>query len=204
MNYYLKRIFYSMKIEIVSERYFGTNCYIVYDEKSGKCAVIDPASEKAAEAVKKLSLTPEFILLTHGHFDHISGVNGFLAEYDIPLYIHENDAELLTDGYKNASSLLIGGNITVTAEPRTLKAGDELSLGELKLTVVHTPGHTRGCVCYFCGDSVFTGDTVFAYDRGRTDLYGGDETAIIDSIHKLLPLLKGKTVYPGHGPKRTF
>ena len=193
-----------LKVNIMPLGRMSVNCYIVYDEVSGKCAVIDPASKDAAETVKRLSLSPEFILLTHGHFDHISGVNAFLAEYDVPVYVHESDAELLADGYKNASALLIGESITVNAVPKTLKAGDTLFVGELEISVVHTPGHTRGCVCYFCGDAVFTGDTVFAYDRGRTDLYGGDESTIIDSIRKLLPKLGGKTVYPGHGQTRKF
>ncbi|MBQ8447726.1 MAG: MBL fold metallo-hydrolase [Clostridia bacterium] len=193
-----------MRIDIVTERYYGENCYIVSDEKSGKCAVIDPASHGIALEVERLGLKPEFVLLTHGHFDHIGGTDEFLEKYNVPLYVHENDAELLTDGYKNASSLLIGEAVTVSAEPKTLKNGDALSLGSLEIGVVHTPGHTRGCVCYFCGDAVFTGDTVFAYDRGRTDLYGGDETTILDSIRKLMPMLKGKTIYPGHGPERKF
>ena len=193
-----------MKIEIVTERYYGENCYIVYDEKSGKCAVIDPASEGAFSVLEKLSLTPEYVLLTHGHFDHIGGVNAFLEKYNIPVYIHEDDAELLSDGYKNASAPLIGESITVKAEPKKLRDGDELAIGALTVTAVHTPGHTRGCVCYFCGDAVFTGDTVFAFDRGRTDLYGGDEETIINSIRGLLPLLRGKTIYPGHGQSRTF
>lgn len=193
-----------MRIDIVTERYYGENCYIVSDEKSGKCAVIDPASHGIALEVERLGLKPEFVLLTHGHFDHIGGTDEFLEKYNVPLYVHEDDAELLTDGYKNASSLLIGNAVTVSAEPKTLKDGDALSLGSLEIGVVHTPGHTRGCVCYFCGDAVFTGDTVFAYDRGRTDLYGGDETTILDSIRKLMPMLKGKTIYPGHGPERKF
>ena len=193
-----------MRIEIVTERYYGENCYIVYDGNGGKCAVIDPASSDVISAMEKLSLTPEFVLLTHGHFDHISGVNEFLEKYNVPVYIHEEDAELLADGYKNASSLLIGTTVNVKAKPRILRDGDELLLGELKINVMHTPGHTRGCVCYFCGDAVFTGDTVFAYDRGRTDLYGGDESTIINSIKMLMPLLKGKTIYPGHGPNRRF
>ena len=193
-----------MNIEIVTERYYGENCYIVYENGSGKCAVIDPASEAALCELEKLSLTPEFILLTHGHFDHISGVNALHAEYPVPVYVHEEDAELLSDGYKNASAPLIGESVTVAAEPKTLRAGESVKLGTLEFTAVHTPGHTRGCVCYFCGDAVFTGDTVFAYDRGRTDLYGGDEETIVNSIRALLPMLKGKTVYPGHGPCRMF
>ena len=193
-----------MRIDIVTERYYGENCYIVGDEKSGKCAVIDPASHGIALEVERLGLKPEFVLLTHGHFDHIGGTDEFLEKYNVPLYVHEDDAELLTDGYKNASSLLIGNAVTVSAEPKTLKDGDVLSLGSLEIGVVHTPGHTRGCVCYFCGDAVFTGDTVFAYDRGRTDLYSGDETTILASIRKLMPMLKGKTIYPGHGPERKF
>lgn len=193
-----------MRIDVVTERYYGENCYIVSDEKSNRCAVIDPASHGIALEVERLGLKPEFVLLTHGHFDHIGGTDEFLEKYNVPLYVHEADAELLADGYKNASSLLIGDAVTVSAEPKILKDGDVLSLGMLKIGVVHTPGHTRGCVCYFCGDAVFTGDTIFAYDRGRTDLYGGDETTILNSIRKLLPMLNGKTVYPGHGPERKF
>ncbi len=193
-----------MNIEIVTEKHYGENCYIVYSEGSSKCAVIDPASENVAEELKKRSLVPEFILLTHGHFDHISGVNALLAEYPVPVYIHEADAELLSDGYKNASSLLIDKSVTADTESQTLEEGDIISVGKLEIDVVHTPGHTRGCVCYFCEDAVFTGDTIFAYDLGRTDLYGGDEGRIMDSIRKLMPLLRGKTIYPGHGPARKF
>ena len=193
-----------MRIKTIVDRYYGTNCYIVCDEKSSMCAVIDPAADFVAEEVKSLGFTPSFVLLTHGHFDHICGVDSFLAEYNVPLYIHENDAEMLTDGYKNASSLLVGGGVTVNVTPKTLLQGTRISLGELSFRVEHTPGHTRGCVCYFCGDAVFTGDTLFAFDRGRTDLYGGDEQTIVESIQKLRPMLAGKTIYPGHGPARTF
>jgi glyoxylase-like metal-dependent hydrolase (beta-lactamase superfamily II) len=154
--------------------------------------------------LRKLSLEPKFILLTHGHFDHIGGTDALAEAYGIPVYVHKDDAELLTDGYKNASSLLIGTDVVVKAKAIALNGGDALSLGSLEFKAVHTPGHTRGCVCYFCGDAVFTGDTVFAYDRGRTDLYGGDEAAIVESIQTLIPMLSGKTIYPGHGPARKF
>ena len=193
-----------MKIKTIVDRYYGENCYVVYDETSGMCAVIDPAADNVAEEVKQLGFTPAFVLLTHGHFDHISGVDLFLEEYNVPLYIHENDAEMLTDGYKNASSLLIGGEVKVSVAPKILVHGDTLSAGTLSFRVEHTPGHTQGCVCYFCGDAVFTGDTLFAFDRGRTDLYGGSEKTIVESIQKLRAMLGDKTIYPGHGPARKF
>ena len=193
-----------MKIKTIADRYFGTNSYIICEEQSGKCAVIDPAPHDVAEKVKELGFVPQFVLLTHGHFDHICGVDAFLAEYDVPVYIHEHDAEMLCDGFKNASALLMGRDVITDIMPKTLVDGEKISLGELCFDVVHTPGHTQGCVCYFLGDAVFTGDTLFAFDRGRTDLYGGSEQTIVESIQKLGPMLTGKTIYPGHGPTRKF
>jgi glyoxylase-like metal-dependent hydrolase (beta-lactamase superfamily II) len=193
-----------MKIQTIAEKFYGENCYAVSDGISNECAVIDPASPEVVKELRKLSLEPKFILLTHGHFDHIGGTDALAEAYGIPVYVHKDDAELLTDGYKNASSLLIGTDVVVKAKAIALNGGDALSLGSLEFKAVHTPGHTRGCVCYFCGDAVFTGDTVFAYDRGRTDLYGGDEAAIVESIQTLIPMLSGKTIYPGHGPARKF
>ncbi len=187
-----------MKIKTIVDRMYGTNCYIVCDEQNGVCAVIDPAAPNVAEKVRETGLVPKFVLLTHGHFDHISGLDAFLAEYNVPVYIHTDDAEMLTDGYKNASAVFMSAIVTA-AKPKMLMDGDELPLGDLRFTVVHTPGHTRGSVCCFLGGAVFTGDTLFAFDRGRTDLYGGDEQTIVKSINNLKPALSGKTIYPGHG-----
>ncbi len=187
-----------MKIKTIVDRAYGTNCYIVCDEQSGICAVIDPAAPDIAEKVRETGLVPKLVLLTHGHFDHISGLDAFLAEYNVPVYIHADDAEMLADGYKNASAVFTAPIVT-GVKPKMLIDGDELPLGSLRFNVVHTPGHTRGSVCYFCGEDVFTGDTVFAFDRGRTDLYGGDEQTIVKSIENLKPMLAGKTIYPGHG-----
>ena len=190
-----------MKIQAVTDRYYGENCYLVWDEESGKCAVIDPASNEVAGIVSSMGLVPEYVLLTHGHFDHISEADEFLKQYPVPLYVHENDEELLADSRKNASAFW-GMNVSVKSAANTFADGAEFSLGALTLKAKHTPGHTCGCVCYFCEDAVFTGDTLFAYDRGRTDLYGGDETTLLASIEELRPLLSGKTIYPGHGPTR--
>lgn len=192
-----------MKIQAVTDRYYGENCYVIWDEDSGKCAVIDPASDDVASVVESLLLTPECVLLTHGHFDHVCGVDAFLKRYPVPLYVHEDDAELLADSRKNASAYF-GMNVLVSAEAKAFADGAEFCLGKLTVKAKHTPGHTAGGVCYFCEDAVFTGDTVFAYDRGRTDLYGGNESALLRSIEELRAHLSGKTIYPGHGATRKF
>ena len=193
----------SIKIETLYDRCYGQNCYIIWDEQSRKCAVIDPAVYMLTDRIKAYSLKPVCVLLTHGHFDHICGVDKFLEEYDVPVYIHENDAELLGNEYKNASYL---SNMPVTTAviPQKLKDGDVIALGDINIRVLHTPGHTRGCVCYFAENAVFTGDTVFACGEGRTDLYGGDEQTLIETLKNLMPKLRGKTIYPGHGPSCNF
>lgn len=192
-----------MKIQAVIDRYYGENCYLIWDEDSGECAVIDPASDGVTDIVSSMGLAPKYILLTHGHFDHICGVNEFIKKYPVPLYIHDKDEQLLADSRKNASAFF-GMDVSVKAEANTFSDGAEFSIGALTLKAKHTPGHTRGCVCFFCEDAVFTGDTLFAYDRGRTDLYGGDESTLLSSIEELRPHLSGKTIYPGHGGTRKF
>lgn len=192
-----------MNIRTVVDGVFGENTYIVSDE-SGNCALIDPAAADVIRTVEEEGLRPVCVLLTHGHFDHITRVDDAAAKYGIPVYIHENDRELLSDGMKNASAPLIGSPTVVKAVPKTLRGGEKISVGALTFEVYCTPGHTEGCVCYFCGDTVFTGDTLFANGYGRTDLYGGNYEKLVDTIHALFPRLSGKTIYPGHGEARKF
>ena len=192
-----------MKIQTLYDRYYGQNCYVIWDEQSRECAVIDPAEYALTDMIKTYSLKPTCVLLTHGHFDHICGVDKFLAEYDVPVYIHENDAELLCDMQKNAS-FLFGMPIVSHTTPKKLHDGDVITFGNVSIGVLHTPGHTRGCVCYFAENAVFTGDTVFADGEGRTDLYGGDWQTMKKTLKELLPKLCGKTIYPGHGSSRDF
>ena len=192
-----------MNIITAVDRIFGENTYIVSDD-NGYCAVIDPASEDIFRIISQNDLIPVCVLLTHGHFDHISCVDRFLSEYSIPVYIHENDRELLCDGVKNASTPLIGVPTIVNAFAKTLCGGELINVGSLIFEVRHTPGHTEGCVCYFCEDAVFTGDTIFADGYGRTDLYGGNYVKLVNTILALFPRLSGKTIYPGHGRERNF
>ncbi len=193
-----------MKIRTVVDRKYGEKCYIVSDEENSVCAVIDPASFDVVSSVVALGIKPECVLLTHGHFDHISAVDAFISVYDVPVYIHENDEELLYDGTKNASVFFEGVPTVSKVKPVCISGGDIITVGNISFKTVHTPGHTSGCVCYFCDDAVFTGDTIFAEGYGRTDLYGSDNDKMMDTLKNLVPQLAGKTIYPGHGPTKRF
>lgn len=192
-----------MNIKILTDGKYGENSYIIYDEK-GVCALIDPVSSEVFDFIKENSLVPGAVLLTHGHFDHISGLESVLASYSVPLYIHANDAEMLSDPEKNASMLFEMRPTVCMAKPKIVTDGEKINIGNMEFKTVHTPGHTSGSVCYFCEDAVFSGDTVFADGYGRTDLYGASEEELRDSVVKLSGMLAGKTIYPGHGKTRKF
>ncbi len=185
----------NMKTLTVGE--LGTNCYIVWDDAGDTCAVIDPGAEperirRACEGRKI-----EAILLTHGHFDHIGGV-AELAKDGAEIVIHQEDAPMLTSPELNVS-WMIGRSITVPEATRLIREGDTLHYGGVTFTVLHTPGHTPGGVCYQAGERLFTGDTLFHYGYGRTDLPGGSMTQLAASLRRLQPLAQQYEIYPGHG-----
>ena len=188
-----------MKILNICEASWAANCYLLV---SGTHAlVIDPsASAKAiSEALNSEGATLEGILLTHGHFDHIVSLDNLRDKIDVPAYIHTEDAVMLTDGKKNAFYELFGRERAYRAADKLLNDGDVISLGDEKLTVFHTPGHTHGSVCFISDGVVFTGDTLFADTYGRCDLWNGDEAKMRESLHKLGMLDRALTIYPGHG-----
>ena len=173
-----------------------TNCYILCDEAAGVCAVIDPGDEpRRIEAmIASSGCTPAMILLTHGHFDHCTGVAGLLEKWpDLPVYIHRAD---VTDGP--------GGELTFRRleekNQRYYQEGDRLAVGGLTLDVLETPGHSQGSVCLLVeGQGVlFAGDTLFRGSCGRCDFPGGDYRAMLRSLARLAALEGQYTVYPGH------
>ncbi len=200
-----------MRMIQMTEGTVHTNVYLLSDE-NGNAALIDPAAN-AEGILAQLSangLTLRAIFLTHAHFDHFGAVEEVARQTGAPLYLAHADAELLTAGEKNGSVSLVGRPAVCRTKPTLLHEGDRIAVGHLTVSVTETPGHTRGSVCYFLEEDgaplpdVFTGDTVFAEGYGRTDLYGGDHAAMWASLKKILPLLRGKTAHPGHGPSRSF
>ena len=166
-----------------------TNCYMVWEDGSDTCILIDPGYEPELllEQVRLQRKTLEAILLTHGHFDHVGGVKQIAAETGCKVYIC---AEELKQPLRYSDGLHYTD---------TVAEGDVLALAGLTLQVLHTPGHTPGCVCYLCGDTLFSGDTLFAGTCGRTDLPGGDFKAIQASLQRLAALEGDLRVLPGHG-----
>lgn len=200
-----------MKLDRLVTGLLATNTYLVGDETTGEAAVIDPAANVLGirRTAEENGLSIGKILLTHGHFDHIGAADELAAETGAPLLVPEPDVELLAHGDKNGSLLLLRRPVVCLSQTEAFRDGDEISVGRLRLSVLATPGHTRGSVCFFvsedgAGEAVFTGDTLFAEGYGRTDLYGGDAAALAHSLAVLLPRLSGKTIYPGHGDSRQF
>ncbi|MBQ3102950.1 MAG: MBL fold metallo-hydrolase [Oscillospiraceae bacterium] len=183
-----------MKISTLQLGVVITNCYILADEESGLCAVIDPAdkAERIIEEMEKMNVTPAMILLTHGHFDHVGGVAGLLRKYpDLPVYLHEGD--LGQHRYQG-----MGLKYDPRGNHRAYGEGDELTLGSLTIHVYSTPGHSEGSVCLQVNDVLFCGDTLFAASCGRTDLPGGDYDTIMASLRRIAGLEGNLRCLPGH------
>ncbi len=185
------------------------NCYLLVDEKTGESAIVDPAyyNDKIAELFGEAGMGKlKYILLTHGHFDHIFGVHGLREATGAQVVIHKDDADFLLDPKKSLSE----GNFPEPQIPVEadiiLNDGDGLFLGEEKITVVSTPGHTMGSVCYICESDrvLISGDTLFCMTAGRTDLYGGNEEMMIESLKKLIALEGDYRVLPGHNRETTL
>lgn len=188
-----------MEIREVCPYSFGANTYIV---ASGTHAlVVDPAVSVNAivSAAGELGAQLEAILLTHGHFDHTVAVDTLRDALSIPLYIHSDDAIMLTDGKKNGYYDFYRKECVHRKADILLGDGDVIDLGNERLTVIHTPGHSLGSVCYLGDGFIVTGDTLFADTIGRCDLFGGSSAQMEVSLERLRTLDGALRIYPGHG-----
>jgi hydroxyacylglutathione hydrolase len=180
-----------MFVKMFTVGMFRTNCFLVADAKTHDALIIDPGFDQEFEArtvlkeIEHNDLEVRYIINTHGHIDHISG-NKMLKEVTkAPILIHENDAPTLSN----------------PPADRKLHDGDLIQIGNVKLRVIHTPGHSEGSIILLGADAVFAGDTLFAGSIGRYDLPGGDIVELKNSLrNKLLILPDYVKVYPGHGP----
>jgi len=184
----------------------AANCYLLACTETKRAVVIDPGDEAdyIFDLVEGHEWRVEFIIDTHGHFDH-TGANGPLKELTgAKLAIHVDDASLLSSQAEHAASY--GVSIPASPEPDHLLCdGERLHVGTLNLEIIHTPGHSAGGICISCGNILFSGDTLFAGSIGRSDLPGGNHHSLIDSIRtRLLPLPDETVVLPGHGPATTI
>lgn len=182
------------------------NNYLLIDKISNEAVLIDSTWKNAdlTAALDYHGAKLKYILLTHGHFDHILGVNDTKKEYDCQALVHEDDKSTMASvkefalkyGLPPAEFQIVDGY---------MKDGDVIKLGEHEIKVIHTPGHTQGGVCFLVDGKIFTGDTLFRESVGRTDLPGGDFSKIESSIkEKLFTLDENIEVFPGHGPSTTI
>jgi glyoxylase-like metal-dependent hydrolase (beta-lactamase superfamily II) len=193
-----------MLIKCLSTGMFDSNCYIVYNNNEG---IIVDAGVSADEVMKFLDekkIKIKYIVLTHVHIDHICHVDDIREKTGAEVLVHENDSKKLLDPSLNRSELY-GQRMAFKPADRNLKDGDKITVGGIDFEIIHTPGHSSGCICIKAGDKLFTGDTLFKMARGRTDLGDGNEEEILSSIKNKLMTLDEKTiVYPGHGPATTI
>lgn len=185
---------------------YAANCYLVYDEESKEGIVIDPGGDvdDIIAKIEEFGVEVKYIVLTHGHGDHIAGVKELKAYTKAPVAVHKDDEPLVRDGSKNLSSRMATGTVEF-APDILLNEGDKISFGNLEAHVIHTPGHTPGGISLKVENALFSGDTLFAGSIGRTDFEYSSFKDIMDSIReKLLVLPEETRVYPGHGPSTTL
>lgn len=183
-----------MTIEKIKVLYGFTNCYVIADEQSGECAVVDPGAnaEKIEKYIDYNGLSLKYILLTHGHYDHTGAVFA-LCESFPETVVYLSSAEKIISNDKKITKLFPPVINAVDVSENTV-----IWLGGIEISVLETPGHSKGSVCYIAGDCIFSGDTLFASNIGRTDMYGGSEEQIRLSLEKLCSLNGNYRVFPGH------
>ena len=178
------------------------NNYLIIDEKSKEAVLIDSSAvnEEIDLELKKQDAKLKYILLTHGHFDHIAGLDN---SGDVPVLMHEADKDWVNN--VNTYLPMVGlPGMEIPKIDKFIKDGDIIKFGDLEIKVIHTPGHTQGGVCFYVDGNLFSGDTIFRESVGRCDLEGGNFDQIVESIETKIFILPDETIiYPGHGRKTT-
>ncbi|MBI2184566.1 MAG: MBL fold metallo-hydrolase [Thaumarchaeota archaeon] len=196
-----------MILEIIVAEPLQNNVYLLVEEKSSEAAVIDPAmgSDAVLAKLSELNIQLQYIINTHGHFDHTADNAPLQKATGAKISIHREDAYRLEQDSREALSYM------PIIPPKSkadilLQEGDELKLGEVAIKVLHTPGHTEGSSCFHLesDNTIFTGDTLFAGTCGRTDFIGGDPSKMVESLSRLSTLPRDMKVYPGHGLPTTI
>lgn len=198
-----------MKIFLLCPRSFGANTYLLVSGSS--TLVIDPCvtTDAIRRALDDAGARLEGILLTHGHFDHTASVDKLRDVFPVPLMVHSDDAEMLTNGKTNGYFDFFGREQTHRPADKLLGDGETITLGDEQIRVIHTPGHSRGSCCFLTpddegGELLISGDTLFSDNVGRCDLYGGDENKMLASLKRLSTLDGNIKIFPGHGNSDTL
>lgn len=192
-----------LKMKILPLGPLQTNCYVISDQ-NGSCVVIDCDSDRGTLSayLKENNLHPSYVLLTHGHSDHTGSALKMKESFGLKIAVGELEEDVLKDAFENPEAY---AEITGEIKPDVLlKDGETLTVGEMRFEVLHTPGHTKGSVCYVIEDILISGDTLFAGSCGRTDFFTGSFEDIVQSLKRLADLKGDYKVYPGHGPYTTL
>lgn len=187
-----------MEVEKMPNGILSTNTYFAINEETLETVIVDPASasENMVSYIESEKLIPRAIFITHGHFDHIGGVEMLRGKYGVPVYVHQKDADSIIE---NPNYIMFKENYLKTPAENTVEDGNIIDCAGMRFKVLHTPGHSEGSVCYMCENVLFTGDTLFKEEIGRLDFPGGSAEDMKKSLKKIKKIDEDLVVHPGHG-----